>query len=78
MQQTKEVLWAKKVPTNASVAIALGMTNGGISRIRSGDRHPSRPKIQLIEKVYGWSMADQYAAIRGDCYAEEFEKVLNA
>lgn len=66
-----------KTPTNASVARRIGLTNGGVSRIRRGNRNPSNDRVQVIEKEYGWPIADQYAAIKSGSYAAEFERVIN-
>lgn len=67
--------------TNAQVAHRLGMTEGGVSRIRSGDRHPSPPTMKAIEDQYGWLTADQWELAhfgKPHAYANRFEEILAA
>lgn len=46
-------------PTNKAVADKLGMSESGVSRLRSGDRMPSLSLMQRIQEAYGWSVQQQ-------------------
>lgn len=76
MTEHDKTLYYAKEPTNASVAARINMTNAGVSRLRRGNRHPSVSVMRAIQKEYGWSMIEQYAAMQHKRYAVEFERVL--
>lgn len=61
-------------PPHKWVASRMGFSVAGVSLLRSGSRGPSIPTMELIEREFGWSMADQINA-RND-YAASFEQVL--
>ena len=64
--------------SNARVGQRLGVNHSTISRIRSGQRYPSRRLMRLIEEEYGWSVNDQIELLpdggRNRRYANEFDK----
>lgn len=64
------------VPTNGEVGEKIGLSHSGVSRIRSGDRLPSFGVMAEIERVYGWSKIDQWAARDTGHYAAEFERAI--
>lgn len=64
--------------TNRAVAEALGLSESGVSRLRSGDRFPSLSVMQQIESVYGWTVQGQSNARAADDWTTAFEKVLEA
>ncbi len=64
--------------TNGQVAEALGLSESGVSRLRSGDRLPSLEVMQKIETVYGWSVQGQSNARQAGDWTGAFVKVLDA
>lgn len=64
--------------TNSQVAEALGLSESGVSRLRSGDRLPSLEVMQKIETVYGWSVQGQSNARQAGDWTGAFVKVLDA
>jgi len=62
--------------TNQRVAEDLGVTHSAVSRIRTGDRHPSLELMVTIAKRYGWTTDRQVAAVHDRKYATEFEATL--
>lgn len=62
--------------TNGEVAEALGLSESGVSRLRSGDRLPSLSVMQQIEKVYGWSVQGQSNARSAGGWTRAFVSVL--
>ena len=64
--------------TNSQVAEALGLSESGVSRLRSGDRLPSLDVMQTIEKVYGWTVQGQSNARQAGKWTEAFVTVLQA
>lgn len=62
--------------TNGEVAEALGLSESGVSRLRSGDRLPSLSVMQQIEKVYGWSVQGQSNARSAGDWTRAFVAVL--
>lgn len=62
--------------TNVQIAEAIGMTDSGVSRIRSGDRLPSVAKMVEIEAAFKWSVSDQVRARSAGKYAAKFEEKL--
>lgn len=64
--------------TNGQVAEALGLSESGVSRLRSGDRLPSLEVMQKIETVYGWSVQGQSNARQAEDWTGAFVKVLDA
>lgn len=67
-----------ELTTNTSVAARLGVNHSTVSRIRSGQRYPSRRLMRLIEETYGWKVAEQMALLpdagRNRRYAIDFDK----
>ena len=63
---------------NKAVAYHLGLSESGVSRLRSGSRTPSLAVMQDIEAAYGWTVQDQSNAIRNNTWTEEFEVALAA
>lgn len=67
--------------TNIAISARLGITHAMVSRIRSGDRYPSRAVMRRIETAYCWPIQDQMALLpdtgRNLDYALEFEKRLS-
>ena len=62
--------------TNSQVAEALGLSESGVSRLRSGDRLPSLDVMQKIEDVYGWTVQGQSNARKDDGWTRGFLAVL--
>jgi ribosome-binding protein aMBF1 (putative translation factor) len=82
MAQTPNTLppneYEHKEVSHQKVAYHLGLSKSGVCRIRQGDRTPSRKVMLVIEKEFGWPVAEQFMARdRGD-YAAEFEFVIEA
>ena len=63
-------------PTNVEVGLAIGLSHSTVSRIRSGDRLPSMAVMSEIERAYGWTRIDQWAARDAGRYADEFELAI--
>lgn len=58
--------------TNGQIARDLKLSDSMVSRIRSGDRLPSFATMQVIERVYNWSLPEQARyRVAGD-YAKAF------
>ena len=64
--------------TNGEVAEALGLSESGVSRLRSGDRLPSLQVMQTIETVYGWTVQGQSNARQAGDWTGAFVKVLES
>jgi DNA-binding XRE family transcriptional regulator len=62
--------------TNQRVADDLNITHSMVSRIRSGDRHPSLVLACRINKMFDWPLQDQVNAINAGNYAVLFEQRL--
>lgn len=64
--------------TNTAVADKLAVDHSTISRIRSGQRYPSRELMRKISEQFNWRMSEQIELLpdrgRNTKYAEEFEK----
>jgi len=64
--------------TNGAVAELLGISESGVSRLRSGGRKPSIPMMQKVEQAFDWSIQGQSAAYARGKWHEAFEAVLDA
>lgn len=65
--------------TNESIAVRIGLSHSGVSRIRSGDRIPLVSTQVAIEDAYGWTVEEQARAIANGEYAARFdERVVHA
>lgn len=64
--------------TNERVAQDLGVTHSAVSRIRSGQRHPSVALMRKITDVYRWKGDRQMRLFATHAYSQEFEKVLGS
>ncbi|QBZ73252.1 helix-turn-helix DNA binding domain protein [Microbacterium phage Theresita] len=62
---------------NKAVAQRLGLSESGVSRLRSGSRFPSLAVMQDIEAAFGWTVQDQSDAIRGNTWTSGFEEALS-
>lgn len=62
--------------TNQRVADDLGVTHSMISRIRSGERHPSLVLASRISRVLDWPLQDQVNSINAGNYGPLFEQRL--
>ena len=62
--------------TNSQIAEALGLSESGVSRLRSGDRLPSLEVMQKIETKYGWTVQGQSNARQAGKWTEAFLEVL--
>lgn len=66
--------------TNVAVAEKLGVDHSTVSRIRSGQRYPSRRLMRQIEECYGWKVVFQLGLLpdrgRNLQYAQAFEKQI--
>lgn len=62
--------------SNPQVADLIDMSPTGVSRLRSGARHPSVMTMITVADVFNWSMALQAHAYVEEDYHIEFEKVL--
>lgn len=62
--------------SNPQVAALIDMSPTSVSRLRSGERHPSVMTMIEICEVFNWSIANQAYAYAEDNYHLEFEKVL--
>lgn len=64
--------------TNVGIAEKLRVDHSTISRIRHGQRYPSRELMRRIAEVYGWLVVHQMDLLpdkgRNMRYADEFEK----
>lgn len=65
---------APPAPTNVQIGALIGMGYTGISRIRTGDRHPSIEAMRRIERALEWPCSDQIEWRERGKYAEEFER----
>uniref|UniRef100_A0AAU6R606 Helix-turn-helix DNA-binding protein n=1 Tax=Micrococcus phage Olihed TaxID=3092209 RepID=A0AAU6R606_9CAUD len=61
---------------NKDVAGRLGLSESGVSRLRSGSRHPSLTVMQSIESAFGWTVQAQSDAIKNGTWTESFDGVL--
>lgn len=64
-------------PTNQWVADKIGLTVSGVSRIRSGDRVPSRKVMAMIFQKFGYRLGDQVADSLQGGYLQELEKHIS-
>jgi len=48
--------------TNRQVGDRIGLSHSSVSRIRAGERIPSVDVMVVIEREYGWTLADQVTA----------------
>ncbi|ALY09174.1 helix-turn-helix DNA binding domain protein [Arthrobacter phage Chridison] len=66
--------------TNVAVAEKLGVNHSTVSRIRSGQRYPSRELMRKIEHEFDWKVVHQLDLLpdkgRNTRYANEFEKLI--
>ncbi|AOZ65067.1 helix-turn-helix DNA-binding domain protein [Arthrobacter phage GreenHearts] len=66
--------------TNVAVAEKLAVNHSTISRIRSGQRYPSRELMRKIEGEFDWKVVHQLDLLpdkgRNLRYAQEFEKKI--
>jgi transcriptional regulator with XRE-family HTH domain len=62
--------------TNQQIANDLGITNAGISRIRSGGRIPSLELMLKIERLTRWKLSSQATAKQDGTYAAKLEVAL--
>ncbi|ALY09805.1 HTH DNA binding protein [Arthrobacter phage Gisselle] len=64
--------------TNVAVAEKLSIDHSTVSRIRSGQRYPSRELMRRIEGTFDWKVVHQLELLpdkgRNMRYAQEFEK----
>lgn len=64
--------------TNVAIAEKLGVDHSTVSRIRSGQRYPSRELMRRISESFGWQVVRQLELLpdkgRNKRYADEFEK----
>jgi transcriptional regulator with XRE-family HTH domain len=64
--------------TNVKIAGLLGVSHPTISRIRSGQRYPSRELMRRISERFGWAVHRQLELLpdrgRNMRYAQEFER----
>lgn len=64
--------------TNVAIADKLGVDHSTVSRIRSGQRYPSRELMRKIGEVFGWRVDRQLELLpdrgRNMRYADEFAK----
>lgn len=66
-----------KTLLNRTVAERLNLSESGVSRLRSGRRHPSLTVMQAIERTYGWKVQEQSEALLRKDWHEEFEVTLD-
>lgn len=64
--------------TNTEIAVLLGLTHSGVSRIRAGLRHPSFPTMVKIAAEFEWPVNEQIDARVANRYAAEFEERMAA
>ncbi|AZS08165.1 helix-turn-helix DNA-binding domain protein [Arthrobacter phage Huckleberry] len=66
--------------TNVAVAEKLNIDHSTVSRIRSGQRYPSRELMRRIEGTFDWKVVHQLELLpdkgRNLRYAQEFEKKI--
>lgn len=64
--------------TNVAIAEKLGVDHSTVSRIRHGQRYPSRELMRRISEKFGWLVVHQMDLLpdkgRNMRYAHEFEK----
>lgn len=68
----------KKTLLNRDVAESLGLSESGVSRLRSGSRYPSLAVMQSIESTYGWTVQDQSDAMQKNAWTEGLEDAISA
>lgn len=61
---------------NKAVADRLGLSESGVSRLRSGARRPSLSVMQQIENVYGWTVQEQSNSIKASQWPQGFALTL--
>ena len=62
--------------TNERVATDLGISESMVSRIRSGNRHPSVTTMKKITEVTRWKIQSQSNVWGTPAYAAKFEECL--
>lgn len=67
-----------KTLLNRDVATRLGLSESGVSRLRSGSRFPSLAVMQDIEGAFNWTVQDQSDALKKNTWTDEFEAALSA
>lgn len=64
--------------TNVAIAEKLAVDHSTVSRIRSGQRYPSRELMRRISEAFGWKVVHQLDLLpdrgRNLRYAQEFER----
>ena len=63
-------------PTHRWVADQIGFSIAGVSLLRSGQRLPSIPTMEVIDMTFGWPVADQIKERKH--YARSFEDKIAA
>lgn len=63
-------------PTNKAVADKLGMSESGVSRLRSGDRMPSLQLMQKIQEEYDWTVQQQSDRRAAGDWTKGFEAAI--
>lgn len=63
---------------NRAVAEQLGLSESGVSRLRSGSRFPSLAVMQTIEGAFGWTVQDQSDALQRDTWTDDFELAISS
>jgi transcriptional regulator with XRE-family HTH domain len=67
--------------TNEVIGVKIGLSHSAVSRLRRGQRLPSVPTMVAIERVFGWSVADQVKARTGKgaaAYSTRFNEEVTA
>ena len=77
MEETRGEAAAASVDvTNVALAERLGVDHSTVSRIRSGQRYPSRELMRRIHEAFGWKVEEQLALLpdrgRNLGYAQAF------
>lgn len=71
-----DAMSTRALVTNEQVAKDLGISHSMVSRLRSGDRHPSVNLMNRIKDLTRWKVESQMRLFATPQYAEKFEAVL--
>ena len=63
---------------NGEIALLVGMSPSGISRIRNGGRTPNWDTMRKVAKAFGWPLEAQAVAVDKGVYSVQFEQVVSS
>lgn len=62
--------------TGLDVAKSLGLSESGVSRLRSGGRMPSYQTMAKVAEVFGWPIDSQVVHRMNGTWGEQFNKQI--